>query len=103
MEPALYYWLRTEKGAVAEIDHVLQHHNKVIPVEVKAGSTGSLKSLHLFMGLKQVSLAVRINSDVPSKTDVKVKDHQGRLIEYTLKSLPFYLIGQLHRLLSLSE
>jgi len=101
LEPILYYWAREEKGASAEIDYVIQHGNKVIPIEVKAGSTGSLKSLHLFMGLKKLSLAVRINSDLPSKTDVKVKDRDGDVVEYQLASIPFYLVGQVRRLFDL--
>ncbi len=99
VEPALYYWHREEKGSSAEIDYVLQHRNQVIPIEVKAGTTGSLKSLHLFMGLKGLPMAVRVNSDIPSKTDVNVKDHLGNSTHYTLLSLPFYLLSQLHRLL----
>lgn len=99
VEPSLYYWHREEKGSSAEIDYVVQHSNRVIPIEVKAGSTGSLKSLHLFMGLKGFPVAVRTNSDMPSQTKVEVKDHQGNLIQYTLLSLPFYLLGQLHRFL----
>lgn len=99
IEPALYYWHREEKGSNAEIDYVIQHNNQVIPIEVKAGSTGGLKSLHLFMDLKNLPLAVRINSDMASKTEVKVKNHQGKNISYTLLSLPFYLLPQIHRLL----
>lgn len=99
VEPALYYWQREERGAASEVDYIIQHRSLVIPIEVKAGSTGTLKSLHLFMGLKHLSLAVRINSDFPSVTSVAVKDHQGTPIAYTMLSLPFYLLGQLHRLL----
>lgn len=99
IEPILYYWLREEKSSNAEIDYIIQHGNKIIPIEVKAGSTGGLKSLHLFMKSKKLSLALRINSDLPSKTDVKVKDHIGGMIEYQLISIPFYLTGQIHRLL----
>lgn len=44
IEPSLYYWTRELKGANAEIDYVMQFGTKVIPIEVKAGSTGSLKS-----------------------------------------------------------
>lgn len=94
IEPSLYYWHREEKGSSAEIDYVLQQGSRVIPLEVKAGSTGSLKSLHLFMALKKLPLAVRINSDFPTQTLIKTQD-----TEYTLISLPFYLLGQLHRLL----
>lgn len=101
VEPALYYWQRDEAGANAEIDYILQHNNQVIPIEVKAGSTGSLKSLHFFMGLKKLAVAVRINSDYPSKTHVDIKDSTGNRVNYSLLSLPFYLIGQIHRLLDL--
>ncbi len=47
--------------------------------------------------------AVRINSDVPNKTSVQVKDHEGNLIRYTLVSIPYYLLGELYRLLNTSD
>lgn len=99
IEPALYYWHRDQPGSSAEIDYVIQHGNRVIPIEVKAGATGSLKSLHVFMGLKKQSLAMRINSDYPSKMTVDVKDNLGKSVNYSFISIPFYLVGQLHRLL----
>jgi hypothetical protein len=99
IEPALYCWQREEKGSNAEIDYVIQHNNQIIPVEIKAGSTGSLKSLHLLMALKKLPTAIRINSALPSKMLVKTTDSLGDKVEYTLLSLPFYLIGQIHRLL----
>lgn len=98
VEPELYYWLREGKNS-AEIDYIIQHGSDIIPIEVKAGSTGSLKSLHLFMGLKKLSLALRVNSDFPSQTDVQVKDQNGNHVQYTLLSIPFYLLGQAHRLI----
>ena len=100
VSPSLYYWQRTKKGANAEIDYILQHENQVIPVEVKAGSTGSLKSLHQFMKEKKKKIAIRINSNYPQKGSVNIKNSFGPAIEYTLLSLPFYLIGQLHRLIN---
>ncbi|WP_133131218.1 ATP-binding protein [Legionella yabuuchiae] len=100
IEPVLYYWHREEAGSSAEIDYVIQHGNRIIPIEVKAGATGSLKSLHVFMGLKKLPLAMRINSDYPSKTNVNVKDNLGKSVNYTFISIPFYLVGQIHRLLS---
>jgi predicted AAA+ superfamily ATPase len=99
LEPALYYWRRDEKGSNAEIDYVMQQANQVVPIEVKAGATGKLKSLHLFMDLKQFKMAVRINSGLPSVTNVFVKNSAGSEISYKLISLPFYLVGQIHRLL----
>lgn len=99
IEPALYYWQRNEKDSNAEVDYLVQHKNFVVPLEVKAGSTGSLKSLHLFMQLKHLSRAVRVNTDMPSTMLVKTKDHLGNPIEYELISIPYYLLGELHRIL----
>jgi uncharacterized protein len=45
----LYYWARTEAGTNAEIDFVLMQQSQIIPIEVKAGKSGSLKSLHYLL------------------------------------------------------
>lgn len=100
IEPDLYYWARELKGSSAEVDYLIQHNNAIIPIEVKSGSIGSLKSLHLFMHVKQLSRAVRINADLPSKTQIETKIPTGETVTYQLLSLPFYLLGQLHRILA---
>lgn len=48
-EQKLYYWARTKTGASAEIDFVYVKSGKIIPVEVKAGKSGALKSLHFLL------------------------------------------------------
>ncbi len=101
--PSLYYWQRGKKGSEAEIDYIIQHENQVIPLEVKAGTTGTLKSLHQFVKEKKKTIAIRINSDVPRLGPIHVKNPLGSSIEYNLLSLPFYLLGQLHRLIKSSE
>ena len=85
IEPELYYWLREGKGS-AEIDYVIQHGTRIIPIEVKSGTTGTLRSLHLFMDLKEIKTAFRIYSGQPHSSE-------------TLYSIPFYLTGQIHRLI----
>lgn len=97
--PSLYYWNREKRNSEAEIDYIIQHEGKVVPIEVKAGVTGKLKSLHYFMMKKKKNLAVRVSSAKPKLSQVKTKDTQGSTYEYQLLSLPFYLLGQLHRLL----
>jgi predicted AAA+ superfamily ATPase len=99
IDPALFCWMRMIPGASSEVDYVFQHKNKVIPIEVKAGTTGALKSLHYFMGNKGFDFAVRVNSDYPSVVNVAVKDTEGKAVQYKLLSIPFYLLGQLHRLI----
>lgn len=97
--PSLHYWEREKKGSEAEIDYVIQHENQIIPVEVKAGTSGSLKSLHVFMKEKKKKIGIRFNSDFPSITPIKASDSAGSSVEYRLLSLPFYLVGQLHRMI----
>jgi predicted AAA+ superfamily ATPase len=99
VEPILYCWNRETPGSSAEIDYIIQYGNTVIPIEVKAGSTGSLKSLHLFMKLKNFGVAIRINSDVPTKTNVEINFHSEGSIKYQLLSIPFYFIGRIYQLL----
>lgn len=99
IDPSLYCWMRATSGSTAEIDYVLQHHHKVIPIEIKAGTTGSLKSLHYFMEQKGYDFAVRINSDYSSIVNVDIKTTLGESAKYKLLSLPFYLLGQIHRLI----
>jgi predicted AAA+ superfamily ATPase len=89
MPPTLYYWQREKKGSQAEVDYVIQHENQVIPLEVKAGTIGSLKSLQEFVREKHKLLAIRINSNKPSLYQTS----------YKLLSLPFYLLSQVHRLI----
>lgn len=97
---SLYYWQRKKKDTEAEVDYIIQHENQVVPLEVKAGATGTLKSLQQFMLEKKRPLAVRINSDFPSLCPVTIKDPTGSSFAYKLLSIPFYLTGQLHRLIN---
>jgi predicted AAA+ superfamily ATPase len=45
----LYYWSRQTKSSSAEVDYLIQCNHDIIPVEVKSGSPGTLKSLRLFL------------------------------------------------------
>lgn len=45
----LYYWHRELRGSNAEVDYIVQKNNDIIPIEVKSGKTGTLKSLWLFL------------------------------------------------------
>ena len=51
----LYYWSRRAKSSSAEVDYVAVIDGRIHPVEVKSGSSGRLKSLHLFLQTYQNS------------------------------------------------
>ena len=62
----LYYWSREAKNANAEIDYLFHLGNKIYPLEVKAGKTGTLKSLQVYMAEKNEQTGIRFNLDLPS-------------------------------------
>lgn len=95
-EPELHFWAREQRGAAAEVDFVITHGTAVIPIEVKAGKTGTLKSLHQFLTEKDRRLGVRLNSEPPSLLDAR--SVSGREVPLRLLSLPLYLVGQVRRL-----
>ena len=45
----LYFWQRMEKSSTAEVDFLAVKQGNVIPIEVKSGAAGRLRSLHLFL------------------------------------------------------
>ena len=98
-QPELYYWVREKAQSSAELDYVWQYENQILPIEVKAGKTGSLKSLHYFVQEKEWSTGVRFNIDFPSLLKENVKTPNHPQFSYRLLSLPFYLAGQLNRFL----
>lgn len=98
-EPQLYYWLRENASANAEVDYLIQYQNKVIPIEVKAGSTGTLRSLHNLMHIRQLKQAVRFNMNKPLMTEIETSIYDGSNVKYNLLSIPFYLIECLPNLL----
>jgi hypothetical protein len=48
-ETNLFFWKRAEKSSVAEVDYLYEQNQSIIPIEVKSGHTGTLKSMHLFL------------------------------------------------------
>lgn len=48
-EGNLYFWQRFEKSSSAEVDYLVVKDSAVVPIEVKSGSSGRLRSLHLLM------------------------------------------------------
>lgn len=55
----LFYWVRTAKNSLAEIDYISSYKSNITPIEVKAGARGGMKSLWIFMQEKSLTNAVR--------------------------------------------
>ena len=94
----LNYWLREGRSSNAEVDFVIGLGGNLMPIEVKSGATGSLKSLHQFMGVKPAPFAIRFDTKMPANhqidTVINVKK-QTKHVKYQLISLPLYLVERL--------
>lgn len=91
----LNFWAREKKQSNAEVDFVYQFKGKVIPVEIKSGATGRLRSLHQFIDQSPHNYAVRFcGSPVSIENAVTIKG-----TEYKLLNLPWYLAGELEKYL----
>ena len=90
------------KAKNAEVDYVVSRGELIAPVEVKAGKSGTLRSLQQFALYKKTGLAVRFDLNPISCQRLHHPLHltEGQdVVEYSLLSLPLYLVGQLGRLL----
>lgn len=90
-EPELYYWERRERNAAAELDYLIALDGRVVPLEVKSGAPGRMKSLQLFCEQRQSKFAVRFSGATPKR--------ERLLNDTTLLSLPLYMVGEVQRLL----
>ncbi len=102
IDSQLFYWMREKKSASAEVDYLFQHNNNLFPVEVKAGKTGSLKSLHIYLLEKKLKIGIRFNLDLPSFGELSTKARIGSSTEelnYNLISLPLYMCFALPKII----
>ena len=89
----LFYWVRQAKNSLAEIDYLLSRDMKVLPLEVKAGVQGGMKSLWDFMRDKKLSQAIRCSLENFGKFDYidPKADNAVRHVEI----VPLYAISQI--------
>jgi predicted AAA+ superfamily ATPase len=99
--PELFYWARDNPNSTAEIDFLIQLGGEILPVEVKAGKTGRLRSLHQFGAEKNPRAALRFNAAAPSLSPLgSTEDGSPRTL---LASLPLSFLNQAARLLKSSR
>lgn len=84
LDTRLFFWTR-DSGS-AEVDYLIPHKGIVYPNEVKAGKSGKLKSLHLFLKEKKTPFGIKISQE-PLKRNTDIL------------SVPFYLTSHIHRLI----
>lgn len=82
----LYFWENAQPSSSAEVDFVVTINQCIVPIEVKAGLIGRLRSLKQFMEKKRLKLGVKV-SEAPLQLD-------GSIL-----NVPFYLLSELSQLI----
>ena len=99
----LTYWLREGRSNNAEVDYVAEFSGHILPIEVKAGKAGTLKSLHQFVAERRVPLAIRFDANPPALQTVRAevrRRNRTEQVNYQLLSLPLYLVERLPRIIA---
>jgi len=78
----LYYWHREKRSSNAEVDYVMETDGKILPVEVKAGTKGAMKSLYIFLDERRLDTGIRISCENFSRYD-------------RIETLPIYAVSRL--------
>ena len=89
------FWVREKSQSSSEVDLVYPYGDKIIPIEIKSGATGTLKSLHQFMDRTNHPYAIRIYAG-----EFKIEETittEGT--SFLLMNLPYYLGTQLPKYL----
>lgn len=80
---ALYYWHKESRAEQGEVDYLISLHNQVIPIEVKAGSGTTLRSMHMFLEThKESPYGIRFST-------------QQYSVHEKIQSYPLYAIAQI--------
>ncbi len=86
-----HFWVRQKNQSSAEVDLVLNYQDVVIPIEIKSGKIGKLKSLIQFVEMSDHPLAIRMYAG-----KISIENHttpKGKA--FKLLNLPYYLGTQL--------
>jgi hypothetical protein len=85
------FWVREKANSNAEVDFVFHHNKYIIPIEIKSGSHGRLRSLHQFIDITKYKYGVRLLANQLSVE--KVTTPAGT--DYFLMNLPYYLVTRI--------
>lgn len=87
------FWIRETGNANAELDFIQSNNSTLIPIEVKSGKTGTLRSLHSFIDISGNQYAIRLYGGA-----IKIEQSQTPAgTPYCLINLPWFLADQLPR------
>lgn len=90
----LYYWENTDDGTRSEVDYIIARDMKVLPIECKAGTSGKMKSLHVFMRQKHLTEAIRCSLENFSQLENQDRQDENAIRRITIN--PLYAMSNLY-------
>ena len=90
---SLLFWVREKTNSFAELDFLFLKEGLAIPVEVKSGKVGKLKSLHQYVEISGVRLAIRLYAGQFQIDTLNTSNGTP----FTLLNIPYYLAGNLDK------
>ncbi len=90
------FWVRELKQSQAEVDFILPWETGLVPIEVKSGKTGTLRSLHSFIDSSECPTAVRLYAGAPGWQSSKTPAGTP----FRLLNLPYFLASRIQEYLS---
>ncbi len=99
----LYYWLNKKRKGAAEVDFIYTHAGEIVPIEVKAGKAGKIKSIWKYIEEKKAQYVVKfdlmerkqrlaeIHHKVPSPDSEELRSNLIGLPLFEIENLDNYL------------
>lgn len=88
-----HYWQRPQKKSQAEVDYVVAHSGKVLPIEVKASTQGSMQSLWIFLREHNLHDAIRVSLE--NFGHLYYYDKEAHDAERHVQIIPLYALSNL--------
>lgn len=87
-----HFWVRDKNTSQAEVDLVLPFKARLVPIEIKSGASGKLRSLHQFIDRSHLDFGVRLFAGKFSIEETKTIAGKP----FRLMNLPYSCISQIH-------
>lgn len=91
----LFYWENLERNATSEVEYVIAKNARCLPIEVKAGTSGKMKSLRYFMNRKNLTTGIRCSLENFGLLEVSDTAETGHQVCRKIGILPLYAVWRL--------
>ena len=89
----LHYWQNMSKNSSAEVDYITVQNGRILPVEVKASTQGSMQSLWIFMRKRRLHSAIRTSLENFGQLDYY--DPEDNFEQRHVDIIPLYALSNL--------